>query len=96
MTKISYCQMKDRDLLGLFRSSHRRCSIKKVVLKKFANFTGKTSVLESLFKACNLFKRDSKAGVFLLRTSILKNIYKRLLLFVSPESTISNSSGDFS
>ena len=30
-----------RDLLGLFRSSHRRCSVKKDFLKKFANFTGK-------------------------------------------------------
>ena len=26
---------------GLFRSSRRRCSFKKIVIKKFANFTGK-------------------------------------------------------
>ena len=29
------------DLLGLFRSSHRRGSVKKGVLKNIANFTGK-------------------------------------------------------
>ena len=33
--------MNHRDLLGLRRSSHRRCSVKKDVLKYFANFTGK-------------------------------------------------------
>ena len=27
--------------LGFVRSSHRRCSVKKGVLKKFGNFTGK-------------------------------------------------------
>ena len=30
-----------------------------------------------------------------LRTSILKNIYERLLLFVSRQNTIANSSGEF-
>ena len=33
--------MKHSDFLDLFRSSHRRCSVKKAVLKNFANFTGK-------------------------------------------------------
>ena len=39
--------------------------------KTFANFTGKTPVLESLFKkgaglqACNFIKRDSNTDVFL-------------------------------
>ena len=33
--------MNHRDLLDLFRSSHQRCSVKKDVLKTFANFTGK-------------------------------------------------------
>ena len=35
--------------LILDRSSHRRCSIKKAVLKKFVKFTGKRPVPESLF-----------------------------------------------
>ena len=30
-----------------------------------------------------------------LRTSILKNICERLLLFVSPQNTITNSGGEF-
>ena len=30
-----------------------------------------------------------------LRTSILKNILDRLLLFVSPQNTVANSSGEF-
>ena len=33
--------MNHIDLLGLFRSSHRRYSVKKGVLKNIANFTGK-------------------------------------------------------
>ena len=33
--------MNHRDLLSLFRSSHRKCSVKKSVLKNFTNFTGK-------------------------------------------------------
>ena len=42
--------MNHRDLLGFFRSSHRKCSVKKGVLRKFGNFKGKTPVLESLLK----------------------------------------------
>ena len=52
--------MNHRDLLGLFRSSHRRCSVKKGVLKKFANFTGK-HLCWSLF----LIKLQAWADVFL-------------------------------
>ena len=40
------------------RSSHRSCSVKKSVLKKFANFTGN-------FRPATLLKRDSNTGVFL-------------------------------
>ena len=70
--------MNHRDLLGLFRSSHRSCSVEKCVLKNFANFPGK-HLCWSLF--------NSVAG---------RNfICKRLLLFVSPQNTITNSSGKF-
>ena len=31
------------------RSSHQRCSVKKVILKNFTKFTGKEPVPESLF-----------------------------------------------
>ena len=76
MTKKFLCQINCRDLLGLFRSSHWRCSVKESVPKKFANFT------------------PVKSAKF-LRTSILKNICGRLLLFVSPQNTIANFSGEF-
>ena len=33
-----------RATLEVYRSSHRRCSVKKDVLKNFANFTGNTCV----------------------------------------------------
>ena len=53
-----------------FRSSHQKCSIKKIVLKVL-NIQGKTSMLESLFnkvqgwRAATLLNRDSNTGVFL-------------------------------
>ena len=55
--------MNHRAVLDLFGSSHQRCSVKKGVLKTFANFTGKKAVLESLFnkvaglQACNFIKK---------------------------------------
>ena len=67
------------------RSSHRRCSVKKAVLKT-SQCSQKTPVFESLFnKACN-FKRDSNTGVFLwilrifLRTHFSRDISGSLLL----------------
>ena len=49
-----------------FRSSHRRCSIKKCVLKNLSKFTGK-HLCQGLFfdKIENYQKRDSGTGVFL-------------------------------
>ena len=106
MSKKSLYQMNHRVLLGLFRSSHRRCSVKKGVLKKFGNFPGK-HLCWSLFLiklqawACNFIKKRLQRWCFpvkfaeFLRTSILKNICERLLLFVSPQNTIANSSGVF-
>ena len=72
--------MYHRDLLCLFRSSHRSCSVEKCVLKNLAHFRPQQNpCVESLF--------NSVAG---------RNfISERLLLIVSPQNTISNSSGEF-
>ena len=72
--------MNHRDLLRLFRSSHCSCSVEKGVLKNLANFRSQQNpCVESLF--------NSVAG---------RNfICERLLLFVSPQNTILNSSGEF-
>ena len=92
--------MNHRDLVGLFRSSHRRCSVKRGIFKNFANFTGK-QLCWSLLQACNFIKNKLQHWCFpvkfakFLRTSILKNICKRLILFNSPQNTIANSSGEF-
>ena len=51
----------------MFRSSHRRSSVRKGVLRNFAKFTGK-HLCQSLIlnKAAGLFQdSDSGAGVFL-------------------------------
>ena len=63
-----------------FRSSHRRCSVKKGVLRKFAKFTGKCPC-QSLF-----IKKETLAQVFsvnfakFLRTPSLQNTSGWLLL----------------
>ena len=55
------------------RSSHQRCSVRKVVLRNFLKFTGK-HLCQSLFfnkvKPCNFIKKETLAqhkgtGVFL-------------------------------
>ena len=61
------------------RRSHRRCSIKKGVFESFAIFTGKTPVLQPLFKQQLFQKRDPRRGVFsfgfarFLRKNLLRN-----------------------
>ena len=72
------------------RSSHQRCSVKKGVLKNFANFLGK-HLYWSLFliklQAYNFIKKRLRQRCFpvqfakILRTSILKNICERLLFW---------------
>ena len=47
----------------LQKSSHRRCSVRKDVLRNFAKFTGK-HLCQGL-KPATLLKRDSGTGVFL-------------------------------
>ena len=78
-----------------YRSSHRRCTLKKAVLKNFANFTGK-HLCQSLFlnKVANLgpatlLKKGSGTGVLLrilrksLRTLFQQNTSGRMLLMVN-------------
>ena len=79
----------------------KRCS------KNFRKFHRKTPVLESLFnnvagvQAWNFIKKILLHWCFpikfakRLRTSILQNIWERLLLFVSPQNNITNSGGEF-
>ena len=74
------------------RSNHRRCSIKKVVLKNFANIHKKTPLLQSLFnnvaglRPCSFIKKRLQHRCFPVniaksaRTPNLKNICTRLLL----------------
>ena len=48
MTNVSLRHTMNHIDLSLFKSSHRRCSVEKGVLKNFANFTGK-HLCSSLF-----------------------------------------------
>ena len=70
-----------------FRNSHHRCSVKKVVLKNFAKFTGKHLCLSLLFnKVAGLIKKEALLQLFsfefceTLRTPFLQNASRRLLL----------------
>ena len=89
--------MNHRDLVGLLRSSHQTCSVKKGVLKNFANFIGK-HLCWSLLQACYFIRKRLQHWCFpvkftkFLRTSILKNICERLIQFNPPQSTIADSS----
>ena len=74
--------------------------VNKGVYKNFANFTGKP-LCWSLLQACNFIKKRLHHWCFpvkfvkYLRTSSLKKICERLLLFVSPQNTIAKSSAEF-
>ena len=77
-----------------YRSSHQRCSEKKVFLK-ISQFNWKTLVLESLFnKLHNFIKKRLQHSCFLvnitkfLKILILKNICERLLLHFISHSDI--------
>ena len=91
--------MNHRDLLDLFRSSHWTCSVKKGILKNFANFTGKHLcwslflITLQLFRLATSLKIDSKTDVFLRNLRIFKNTYFEI--FVSPQNTITNSNCEF-
>ena len=74
------------------RNSHRRCSIKKGVLKNFAKFTGK-HLCQSLFFNNTFFnnfiKKETVAQVLsceftkFLRKPFLQNTSKQLLLYLT-------------
>ena len=78
----------------IWKSSHRRSSMKKAALKDFAVFEGKhlywsLFLIKLLaFRPAYLLKRDSSTGVFLcilrnfLRAPILNNVCEGLLLKV--------------
>ena len=63
------CCSKNFNTNSFNRSSHRRCSVRKGVLRKFAKFTGK-HLGQSLFfnkvqaEACNFIKKETLAQVF--------------------------------
>ena len=98
MTKSSLRHtMNHKDLLGLFRSCHRKYSVKKGALKNFANFGGKYLCWNLFLITFQPFRPAPKKrlrhwcfpmkfGKF-LRTTTLKNICKKLLLFVSPQTS---------
>ena len=79
-------------LIAVPKSSQRRCSTKKAVLKKFAIFTRK-HLCWSLW-ACNFIKKSFQHRCFpvniakFLRTPDLKNICERPLLCTCPVSPI--------
>ena len=65
------------DILHIFRSSHRRCSAKKGVLRNFAKFTGK-HFCQSLFFDKLYWKRGFGTGVFLwILWNFLENLFYR-------------------
>ena len=84
---------------GFVKKQPLEVFFKKGVLKIFLKFTGKR-LPWGLLQACNFIKKRLQHQCFpvkfkkFLRTSILKNTCKILLLFVSPQNTIANSSGE--
>ena len=87
-----------------FRSSHQRCSVKKVALKNFANFTGKHVcwchflIKLQAWRPATLLKREFQHKCFpvkltnFLRTPILKNICEQLFLEIF-KALLKSSSG---
>ena len=60
--------LEEKQLRNKYRSSHRRCSVRKGVLRNFVKLTGK-HLCQSLFfnKAaglCNFIKKETMAQVF--------------------------------
>ena len=62
----------------IYRSSHRRCSVKKDVLRNFAKITGKHPCQVKL----QAYKRDSGTGIFLW---IFQNFWEHLFYRTPPE-----------
>ena len=95
-TNISQAELEIlRNSSAIFRSSHRRCSIEKTILKHFVTFTGK-HLCRGLFfnkiaghQVCNFIKKRLQHRCFLanitkfIRRPVLKNIWKRAALLES-------------
>ena len=93
--KLRIWIQKRQQQIAVFRSSHRRCSVKTVVNRNFAKFTGK-HLWQSLYfnklagLACNFVKKETLAQLFsiefceILRTPFLflQNTSGRLLLSI--------------
>ena len=80
--------------LSIFRSSHRRCSVRRGVLVNFAKFTGK-HMCQSVFfnkvagfRPATLWKRDSGTGVFLWILPHFKEHLSRTPLVAASESIV--------
>ena len=69
--KVMFLSSHFYEVLPAKRNSHRRCSVKKVVLKSFAKFTGQY-LYHSLF-----FNRDADLS---LSTSVFQQIFQRKYL----------------
>ena len=78
-TNIFSTYLKELEILGLFfatfanvivfRSSHRRCSVRKGVLRNFAKFKGKylcksRFLIKLQVSACNFIKKETLAQEF--------------------------------
>ena len=59
----------------LFRSSHRRCALKRDILKNFEKFKGKHMCQFQAFRFATLSKRDSSTGVYVWIFRIYKNTF---------------------
>ena len=76
VTNIKFHNVAETD-----RSGHRRCSVKKGVLRNFAKFTGKHLCQRLFFnkvagQVCNFIKKESLAQVFSCEfCKISKNVF---------------------
>ena len=94
--KLSKRKTACREILCLYdngRRSHTRCSVKKHVLKNFANFSGKhlcwslSLIHLKASRPTTLLKKDSNTGVFLLN---FQNFYENLVWRTSANYCSSN------
>ena len=106
--KLALCKVSDQELLTSLKlwwkqsniNSHRRCSVKKGILRNFAKFTGKhlCQTPESLFlirlEACNFIKKEALARVFSWEfCKISKNTFStENLRTTASETTVPTSS----
>ena len=66
--------MNHIDLLGLFRSKHRSCSVKKCVPKNFANYPGKHLCWSLFLIALQVEISSAKDCFYLFHLKILQQI----------------------